>query len=147
MVPGGISGIGTVACGACCWGGGAGGVSRVVWRRGADFAGAGAADPAGVAFAAGWLFSPGGSAGSAFMMLMAGIEADDGKSYLPAGGAVPVVVTRGAAASAGAATGAAAGSPGAAGTAFHAAARTITLVSNVRSRRLATTALGSRNNF
>ena len=45
---------------------------------------------------------PAGDAGSAFMMLIAGIEADDGKSYLPDGGmAAPVVAMPGTAASAG----------------------------------------------
>ena len=74
-----------------------GGVSRADWRRGAGGLAARRGRRGGGALArrpTASCFRPAASGGSAFMMLIAGIEAADGKSYLPdGGGAAPVVAT------------------------------------------------------
>ena len=84
--------------------------------------------------------------GSALMMLIAGIEAEDGNRTCRMA-RHRSVVTPGTEARAGAAGAAATGAAGVAGGVFHAAAYTMTFASKLRSRRLVATCRGSRNSF
>ena len=127
MLPGAGAGCGNGTDG----GGAADAGSRVDWRRAGAAAGRGAGATAGAAFGSG------AAGGSAFMMLMAGIEAAEGKSYLlETGTPVGADVAVGALANVGAPVGAGAAAKAGASD-RQAAACTTTLASKVRSFRLA----------